>query len=294
MCELGGKVRVPFEPVTIENEKIISTPLFLPFTDLESREDGTLSSFGTTEMTFESLTFDPIGYQCILQDSIETNAMITIKNFRSGPYQTSGFSLNFKRLFFFIKDLIIFVKVRFVYDPNTLCTDVSGNRKIYMIIDNIRGIEYGDFYVTDGLNNESRNPTFLILDYLFKEHSTHFGLFWDSIVNTILQGSEINELIMNEFERTLCEDKRLYGEPEGHGHGGDETEKEQENQQGKDQGTEKDQGSDQQKDQEKQQGSDQVKKSNYFENQRIARNGYQEKIEKIKSMNLYSLLFKSN
>jgi len=258
--------------------------LFLPFTDLESRENGTLSSFGTTEMTFEKMTFEPIGYQCILENSIETNAIINIKNFRAGPYQTSGFSLNFKRLFFFIKDLIIFVKVRFVYDSNTLCKDISGtdisgnaNRKLYMIIDNIRGIEYGDFYVTDGLNNESRNPTFVILDYLFKEHSTHFGLFWDSIVNTILQGSEINELIMNEFERTLCEDRRLYGEPEGHSHGGGETE-------------DKDQGKDQGKDQEQ----TQVKKSNYFENQRIARNGYQEKIEKIKSLNLYSLLFKSN
>ena len=129
MCD-GGKVRVPFEPVTIENEKLISIPLFLPYTDLESRENGTLSSFGTTEMSFESMTFEPVGYRCFLEDSVETNAMIKIKNFKSGPYQSSGFSFNFKRLFIFVKDLIMFVKVRFVYNPKTVCEqsgDVSGN-----------------------------------------------------------------------------------------------------------------------------------------------------------------------
>jgi hypothetical protein len=264
MCD-GGKVKVPFEPVKIENEKLISIPLFLPYTDLESRENGTLSSFGTTEMTFESMTFEPVGYQCLLEDSVETNAMISIKNFKSGPYQSSGFSFNFKRLFFFVKDLIMFVKVRFVYNPKTVCqkaNDISGNitSKIYMIIDNIRGIEYGDFYVTDGLNVDSRNPTFVILDYLFKEHSTHFGLFWDSILSTILKDSEINALILKEFERTYCEHKKIYGdESDGHshGHGGHSH------------------------------GGD--KKSS----QRLVPN-YKEKIDYIKKIDLYSVLFKPN
>jgi len=283
MCD-GGKVKVPFEPITIENEKIISTPLFLPYTDLESRESGTLSSFGTTEMTFDSITFDPIGYQCLLENSVETNAIMNIKGLRTGPYQSSGFSLNFKRLFFFAKDLIIFTKVRFVYNPENVCKDISGS-KVYMIIDNIRGIEYADFYVTDGLNNESRNPTFVILDYLFKEHSTHFGLFWDSVLNTILQGSEINELILKEFERTYCEHKKLYGD-NSDGHGGDDHGGEDKG--GEDKGTE-DKGTEDKATEEKARTGQEQEKNVRKQNT----SKYHEKLEKIKSMDLYSILFKS-
>jgi hypothetical protein len=222
MCD-KNKLTTDFNSIKIANEQILSDYLYLSFGDVEVRENGFLLSSQVTEITITDLEFYTSGYKCVEENKIICNGAFFMKELKSGPYQTINLTVNFKRLYFWIHDLFLYTKVIFIFNPKTICTDQveldsSGNPKAkgltFMIIDPITGIEYDDFLVTDGLNREAENPTFMAIEYAFNKYSTNLGIFWKAILDSIMKNSTIVNKINQEFIRIYCEYDKLQKQKE--------------------------------------------------------------------------------
>lgn len=213
MCD-KNKLTIDFIPIKFGNEQIFSDSLYLPFGDIEVRENGILLSSQITEITLEDLEFYTTGYKCVNGSTIVCNGAFYMKNLKAGPYQTINLTVNYKRLYFWIKNLFLYTRVIFKFNPDTICSDKveldpSGNPKAkgltFMIIDPIVGIEYDDFLVTDGLDKEAKNPTLMAIEYAFNKYSTNLGIFFKVILDSIMKHSSIVDKINQEFIRIYCE-----------------------------------------------------------------------------------------
>ena len=207
MCD--QKIKTPFETVSNEMELFPMNNVAIPYGGPTIKEDVQLDSFGTTENMISKITFTPTGDICINKDGLVTTGEIKIQYFRTGPYQTIGGTLEFRRLFFHFKDLILNVKVKFVYNTDNICSNNPTDTKLFIIIDREKGVDFDEYFVTDGTDITNINDLFYDLTMYFKNYSSNFGVLFDILLNSLLEKSGFVKIISNEFIRIICEDQKL-------------------------------------------------------------------------------------
>jgi hypothetical protein len=205
MCE--KKIQTPFEKILITENTFPMEKLSIFYGGPSIKEDVTLASFDITENMVSKISFQPTSDICVSDKSITTTGDIKIEYLRTGPYQTLGGTLEFRRLFFHFKDLVIHVKIKFIYNSDTVCTDAS-DTKLLLIVDKDKGVNFDTYFATDGTDITNINELFYDLDKYFKNYSSNFGVLFDILLNSIIKNSELGKLINNELIRIICDSEK--------------------------------------------------------------------------------------
>ena len=193
----------PFQNQSLDIEMIPMNMFSIPYGGPTIKEDVTLDSVDTTENMISKISFEPTSDICLNKNQITTSGILKISYFRSGPYQTLGGTLEFRRLFLHFKDLVLNVKVKFTYNPDTICKN-SEDTKLVMIVDPEKGIDFDEYFVTDGSDITNINDLFYDLTKYFKNYSSNFGVLFDILLMSILDKSKFKKQIIDEFTRLIC------------------------------------------------------------------------------------------
>jgi hypothetical protein len=213
MCD---KIGTKFQTQT-STEKILFRPnnISIPYVGPTIPDSTKLTSRSNTIATItDGIEFEQIGDICSRITYLETNGILKIKNIVSGGYQTFGGKLEFKELYFFFSDLIMNIKVRYYFNPFTICKDDiqkmnnDENRPFMVIIDDTKGISFDKdkYFVTNSEDRNNINPLFFDLIPSLSNYNSEFGPFFDQFVAPIMNQTGFGIQIGKEFNRVYCEE----------------------------------------------------------------------------------------
>jgi hypothetical protein len=155
---------------------------------------------------------------CNFGNYLEANGNLKMAQILTGPYETKGGILEYRRLYFFFKDLNLKVKIRYNYDPKTICNgkpipnpiepqtaqDLSQN-KILIQVDSDELIEFSGFIASNGADTSNINLQMQNLKPFFEDPKKGFFPFYDAFLINLNENSGFGKLIDQEFQRILCE-----------------------------------------------------------------------------------------
>jgi hypothetical protein len=189
----------------------INIPYKGPTTGLET----SLRSSNQQQVTIKGKSsFDVEGEICDRDNFIETKAILFFENLNAGPYETVGSEIEFKNLYFHFRNLKIHLNLKFYFNPLSICRKIEetvsskGNGSLMLLINEELGVEFDEYFVSDGEDEKNINDLFFDLEPFFKNYNSTFGIFFDSIVDKFEFNQEFGSLIRNEFVRLLCEHRK--------------------------------------------------------------------------------------
>jgi hypothetical protein len=157
---------------------------------------------------------------CNYGNYVEAKGILSIDSLKTGPYETKGGILSFRRLYFMISKLVIPIQLRYNYDPNTVCNgnpvpennrvppkenvDLSGN-KIMIRMDPNKDVIFSDFISTNGEDINNRNLLMENLKSFFLDRTKGFTPFFESITIGINEETALGKLVDMEMKRILCD-----------------------------------------------------------------------------------------
>ena len=235
MCDV--KLQNPFQkqesPI---KENIPFQPFSLTYKDPTVFEDLTLSTNRLTKTIWEgNITFEIFGDICDYNNYIEANGLLKIGMFKTGPLETKGGVIQFKRLFFNFSDLEIPVKIKYEYNPETLCNESTSEaietnyfekhivdassttmekRSLFTITTaptSERPIKFNKYYVTNSDTETNMNNLFNNLESEIKKIDTFFLPFYNFVAYSLPE-TELGKKIENEFKRIICLSKKSSNE----------------------------------------------------------------------------------
>jgi hypothetical protein len=214
MCDqiLSKKYSTQNTDKTIEfNPNSIIIPYKGPTTGLET----SLRSSKNQKTKIQGKTsFEVSDEICDRDNFLETKAILSIEKLMTGPYETVGSQIEFKDLYFHFKNLKMYLRVKFYFNPLSICrteeetASTKGNGALMLLVDEEMGVEFERYFVTNGEKETDVNDLFFDLESFFKNYNSTFGIFFDAIVDKFEFNQEIGHLIRNEFVKILCEHKK--------------------------------------------------------------------------------------
>jgi hypothetical protein len=130
MCD--DKVKIPFLKQEFSLKETIPPPndIKIPYKDETIFEDIVLSNLPSLGIQYDGkISLDISGDICDFGNYLEANGILKFENIVSGPFQTEGGTVQFRRLYAHFRNLEIPVKVVYQYNPNYVCSieDLSEN-----------------------------------------------------------------------------------------------------------------------------------------------------------------------
>ena len=147
---------------------------------------------------------------CDRENLLETSAILMIEKLTAGPYETVGSEIEFKDLYFHFKNLKLFLKTKFYFNPLSICREeesvsTKGIGSLMFMIDEEKGIEFEKYFVSNGTDETKVNELFYDLEPQFKIYNSTFGIFFDSIAEKLEFNKDFGTPVKNEFIKILCE-----------------------------------------------------------------------------------------
>ena len=242
MCDV--KLQNPFQTQELSiDEKTTTKKIGIPYKDLTTSEDISLYS-GLTNQTnwIGKVSFSIVGDICDRKDYVEGNGILKIDKLKTGPYETKGGIIQFRRLYFNFKEMEIPIKVRFKYDKDKLCTtddsskplqtaitsdisggtqDISGGTRDISGSWDISGVnlivkvnttpdspvKFKEYVVTNGDNETNTNQLMNNLEPLFRKSDSEFIPFYDALVGSTYKLT-LEKNIEAEFKKVICGPKK--------------------------------------------------------------------------------------
>lgn len=243
MCDV--KLQNPFQKQEISiNEEHPSKKISIAYQDPTTFENVILNSFSLTKSFWSGkVSFETIGDICDFGDYIEFNGILKIEKYKSGPLETKGGIVQFKRLYFHFRDLEIPVTIKYYYDKEKICNeDIIQNNSspislgltfhlshhnsdtyYYKRIDtsnnqivndksglNVRinttpetSVKLSKYFVTNLDNENNMNPLMNNLEPKFRQYDSSFNPFYQAIASSIVDVS-LGRKVEKELNRIIC------------------------------------------------------------------------------------------
>jgi hypothetical protein len=139
MCE--DKVKIPFLKQEFLIKETIPAPnnIKIPYKDETLLEDIVLSNLPSMGIQYQGkIILDMSGDICDYKNYLEANGILKFESILSGPYETQGGVIQFRRLYFHFRNLEIPVKIIYQYNPDLICSnqnkeDLSENQTLNIL-----------------------------------------------------------------------------------------------------------------------------------------------------------------
>jgi hypothetical protein len=198
----------------------------IPYTGPTIPEETALMPTPLAKTKLESLSFEQIQeFICDRDNFIETKGNLKVGKLSSGPYETFGGTLEFKRLHFHFDNLVIPIRLRYYFNKSKICEidteeeemdisendiqkDVSGRNFgsiIATIEKDISGILFENYFCSDGEDIANINKLFYDLEPFFANYSSNFGVFFDVFMDPIMDQSLFAKKIHRHLIKVYCE-----------------------------------------------------------------------------------------
>ena len=199
-------------------EKIKTDKIVIPYDDPTLFQSVSLYSGGNRITSLSGEIVFSMGDEiCNFGNYLEGKGNLSISSLVTGPYETKDGILDYRRLYFYFKNLQLKVKVRYNYDPNTICDgkpvpnpiepktlqDSSLNKLILKVIPEEK-VSFSDFISANGENPSNINLQIQNLKPFFEDGSKGFTPFFDGFVVNINENTDIGKKIDQEFQKMLC------------------------------------------------------------------------------------------
>jgi hypothetical protein len=199
----------------------------IPYTGPTVPEETALMPTAIAKTKLDQLEFEHVtDFLCDRGNYIETKGKLKVNNLSSGPYETFGGTLEFKRLHFHFKNLAIPVKIRYYFNKSKICEvdvdekeedisenqiekDISGRNlgSILATIDSdVSGILFDQYFCSDGEDPNNINQLFYDLEPYFKDYSSNFGVFFDAFMDPIMDQSLFAKKIHHRLMKIYCKE----------------------------------------------------------------------------------------
>lgn len=230
MCDV--KLEIPFQKQELKLEQQFpSKKLSIPYKDPTTFENVELKTSALSKSYWTgNATFEVVGDICKEEDYLDFNGILKIEQYKSGPLETKGGVVQFKRLFFHFRDLEIPIHVKYYYDTETICEEkpqINKSYNFYTLLQSTdvsqnvippNGIvpqinpksdstfKFTRFFVTNSDNESNMNPLFNNLEPEFKRLDSSFNAFYQFIA-TELNETKFASQITTELNRIICSPK---------------------------------------------------------------------------------------
>ena len=217
MCE--SPIQIKFEPQkTAETDEFQGANINLPYKGPTTGMDTSLKARQNMKYLLKGdELFETTSDICDRGNFLETNAILKLDLLNSGPFDTIGSKLEFQNLYFNFKNITFNLKVKFFFNPLSICNGDFDTVKIEMmnksktngslmfVIDPEKGVTFENYFVTNGPDETNINALFYDLDPLFKDYNSTFRVFFDSFVDIYEDVAILSNPIRDQFVKVLCE-----------------------------------------------------------------------------------------
>ena len=226
MCDKKIQFQIP--KITSKVREIFKNDhVNIPYTGPTIPEETALMPTPLAQTRIEEPFFEHVSeFVCDRGNFLEAKGKLGIKSISSGPYETFGGTLEFKRLHFHFKNLEIPVRIRYYFNKSKICEvevkeeepDISENqivkdmsgRNFGSIISNVRtdgsGISFEKYFCSDGEDPSNINQLFYDLEPYFSDYSSNFGVFFDVLLDPILDQSMFAKKIHHQMIKLYCKE----------------------------------------------------------------------------------------
>jgi hypothetical protein len=263
MCD--KKIHFPSERIYSKTHEIFENEhVNIPYTGPTVPEETALmpTAIAKTHLK-DGLTFETVqDFLCDRGNLIETKGKVKIGKLSSGPYETFGGTLEFKRLHFHFENLVLPLHVKYYFNKSKICDDLNSKDRIDVpeniiqkdvsgrnmgsivatIHTDISEISFDKYYCSDGEDPTNINQLFYDLEPYFSDYSSNFGIFFDAFIDPIMDQSLFAKKIHHRLQTIYCKNSNNKGEDKGSedkGEGNKEEKKEQSEDKGEDKGEDK-------------------------------------------------------
>jgi hypothetical protein len=153
---------------------------------------------------------------CDKNNSLAFSSTTKIGKLKTGPYRDDPYNetigINLSSLFFNFFDLEIEANIIYRFDPNLVCNDSIpqtyniDNNPFTVDIESVKFDESG-YFVTNGIDEQNKNPLFNDLIPILKDPSGGFFPFFQVVLQGVLNQSGFGRQIEVELNRIICLDK---------------------------------------------------------------------------------------
>jgi hypothetical protein len=212
MCDKKIQFKIPTISSKIA-EVFDNQHVNIPYTGPTVPEETALMPTSIAKTKVDQLEFEHMSdFLCDRGNYLETKGKVKLDHLSSGPYETFGGTLEFKRLHFHFKNLVIPLKIRYYFNKSKICEvdiDVSGRNLgsiVPTIETDISGIVFDQYFCSDGEDPSNINQLFYDLEPYFKDYSSNFGVFFDAFMDPIMDRSLFAKKIHQQIMKIYCQE----------------------------------------------------------------------------------------